>query len=318
MNNSPPRIVVVGSSNMDVFLRTPRLPRLGETLIGHACHFDSGGKGANQAVMAARLGAQVTLVSRVGNDAFGQDLLRRYAADGIDGTHIRIDSECSTGVATITVDEAAQNAIIVIPGANGRLDPEDVKAALPALRAARVLICQLEVPVETVLAALRLASEAGVITLLNPAPAQALPEELLRRTDLLIPNETELALLTGRDVTTLDEVEAAARSLLRGQERPKAIIVTLGERGVLVVDQERAEHFVAQQVQAVDTTGAGDAFVGSLAVALAEAKMLRDAVPFACAAAALSVTRAGTQSSFPCRSEVEAFLNQQATKLEVS
>lgn len=303
---SPARIAVVGSSNMDIFLRTPRLPEPSETLLGYACHFDSGGKGANQAVMAARLGTEVTLVSRVGRDAFGQELLRRYEAEGINTKHVQIDPDCSTGLAVIAVDDAAQNSIIVIPGANARLHPDDLKPALPALEAALALVCQLEVPVGTILAACRLTRNSGVMTILNPAPAQVLPEDLLRLTDYLIPNQQELGLLAGLPVGTPSEVETAARSLLRNLEGPRAVIVTLGEQGVLAVEPQRVEHFLAPRVEAVDTTGAGDAFVGSFAVALAEGKLLREAIPFACAAAALSVTRVGTQSSFPRRSEVEA------------
>jgi ribokinase len=305
----PCRIAVVGSSNMDIFLRTPRLPQAGETLLGHGCHFDSGGKGANQAVMAARLGAQVTLVSRVGQDAFGQDLLRRYQAEGIDASHVHVDPECSTGLAVIAVDDLARNTIIVTPGANARLNRWDVDSALAALRSVQMVLCQCEVPLETSLAAFRMARNAGVTTILNPAPAQELPEDLLRVTDYLAPNETELELLTGQRVTTHEAAHEAARKMVRSDNGPCAVVVTLGERGALVVEREQSTHFVAPQVQAVDTTGAGDAFVGSLAVALAEGRTLRDAVPFAIAAASLSVTRQGTQASFPRRAEVEAFLD---------
>jgi ribokinase len=302
-----PRICVVGSSNIDLTFRTSRLPRPGETLAGLAFQLGFGGKGANQAVMAAQLGARVTMVSKLGADSFGEEILHNFQKHGIDTAHVRRDDQRSTGVAAIIVDEQARNCILVVPGANLGLTPADVQAATAAIQAADVLLCQLEVPVEVTLAAFRLAKAAAVRTILNPAPAAPLPDELLALTDLCVPNETEVELLTGLAAPGLAEAEAAARLLLdRG---PRTVIVTLGDRGVLLVDGSAGEeHISPVPVQAVDPSGAGDAFIGSLAVFLAEGLPLRDAMSRANTVAALSVTRPGTQAAFPARAEVEAFL----------
>jgi ribokinase len=306
MTSDRPRICVVGSSNIDLTFRTPRLPRPGETIEGRAFQLGFGGKGANQAVMAARLGAQVTMIGKVGQDVFGADYRRHYRAQGIDTTHLSSDTARFSGVASIVVDDEARNCIIVVPGANEGLTPGDVQDAAPAIRASQVLLGQLEVPVETTLEAFRVAKAAGVRTILNPAPAAPLPDELLRLTDLCVPNETEAELLTGQTVASSEQAEAAARSL---QSRgPKAVLVTLGARGVLVVEEGAAEHLPAVAVEAVDPTGAGDAFIGSLAVFLAEGNPLTEAARRANGVAALSVTRLGTQTAFPSRPEVEAFL----------
>lgn len=304
--NAGPKICVVGSSNIDLISRVPRLPRLGETLVGHSFHLGYGGKGANQAVMAAKLGARVTMVTRVGRDVFGEGTLRNYREQGIDTTYLRFDDERFSGVAPIFVDDSAQNVIVIVPGANLGLSPADVQDAAPALRAADVVVCQLEVPVETTLEAFRIAKSADVRTILNPAPAAPLPDELLRLTDLCVPNESEAETLTGR---TGEEVEAAARALrLRG---PQAVIITLGERGALFTDAEAVEYIPPIRVIAVDPTGAGDAFIGSLAVFWAEGLLVREAIRRANAVAAFSVTRIGTQVSFPTRSVSDAFLAQQ-------
>jgi ribokinase len=309
----PPRVCVVGSSNLDLTFRTSRLPRPGETFIGRDFRTDFGGKGANQAVAAARLGAAVSFVSKLGRDAFGEQVLRHFRQEGIDTAYVLTDERRPTGVAGILVDDDAHNCIVVVPGANHGLTPEDVRGAAEVIRAARVLVCQLEVLLETALEAFRIAAAAGVRTLLNPAPAEPLPEELLRLTDLCVPNESETEALTGRPVGSLDEVTAAARILLdRG---PREVIVTLGGRGALLVSAESVEPVPAYRVEAVDSTGAGDAFLGALAVCLAEGGELRAAVRRAGAVAALSVTRHGAQSSFPTRAEVEAF-EQGAARLQ--
>jgi ribokinase len=303
----PPRVCVVGSSNLDLTFRTTRLPRPGETLAGQTFQLGFGGKGANQAVMAARLGAWVTMVTRVGCDVFGEQTVRNYQEHGIDSTHVLRDRERPTGVASIVVDDAGQNCILLVSGANAGLSPEDVRAAASAIGEAGVLLCQLEVPLETTLEAFRVARAAGVRTILNPAPAVPLPDELLRLTDFCIPNETEAELLTGQRVTTPTEAETAARAL---QDRgPGTVLVTLGPRGVLLVEGQTAELVPAVQVRAVDASGAGDAFIGSLAVFLVEGVPLREAARRANIAAALSVTRPGTQASFPTRAEVETGLS---------
>jgi ribokinase len=294
---------VVGSSNVDLTFRAPRLPRPGETLAGTSFRLGFGGKGANQAVMAARLGATVTMVSRVGRDVFGEQTVRNYRDHGIDVTHVLTDATEPTGVAAIIVDDDARNCILVIPGANQALKPADVQTAASAIRGANVVLCQLEIPVETALEAFRLARAASVRTVLNPAPAQTLPAELLRLTDLCVPNQTEIELLTGQEVTTPEQAESAARMLLGFG--PQTVLVTLGERGVVVVDGPRVEHVPAVPVQAVDPTGAGDVFIATVAAFLAEGMALAEAVRRASGAAALTVTRLGTQTAFPTRAEVE-------------
>jgi ribokinase len=304
----PPRVCVVGSSNLDLTFRTSRLPRPGETFTGRDFHTDFGGKGANQAVSAARLGAAVSFVGKLGRDAFGEQIRDHLRQEGIDTAHVLSDDSRPTGVACILVDDDAHNCIVVVPGANHGLTPADVRGAGDAIRSARVLLCQLEVPLETALEAFRIAVAAGVRTVLNPAPAQPLPEELLRLTDLCVPNESEAEALTGHPASTLEEAIAAARLLLaRG---PRDVIVTLGALGAVLVNAQMAEPLPPYRVDAVDSTGAGDAFLGALAVHLAEGVELRTAARRAGAAAALSVTRRGAQSSFPTRAEVEAFERQ--------
>jgi ribokinase len=300
-----PHLCVVGSTNIDLTFRTARMPKPGETLAGQGFHLGYGGKGANQAVMAARLGARVTMVGKVGRDVFGEGARRNYQDQGIDTTHVLIDGERPTGVASIVVDDAARNCIIVVPGANLGLTPEDVRAAAGAIESAGVLLCQLEVPVETVAEALRIARAVGVTTILNPAPAVALPDELLRLADLCVPNENEIELLTGgHTAATVQDAAAAAWELLK--RGPRTVIVTLGERGALIADATTAEHLAAPRAEAVDSSGAGDAFIGALGVCLAEGAPLKGAVRRANAVAALSVTRLGTQTSFPTRAEIEA------------
>lgn len=303
-----PKICVVGSSMIDLISKAPRLPRIGETLIGHSFHIGYGGKGANQAVMAAKLGAQVAMVNKVGRDVFGEGTMQNYREQGIDATHVLFDETRFSGVAPIFVDDNAQNFILIVPGANLGLMPEDVHKAEQVILSSDILICQLEILTETTLEAFRVAKQGNVLTILNPAPAAQIPDELLQLADICAPNETETELLTGMRVGTLDEAEAAARQLLsRGT---KTVILTLGERGALLVDQDRVENIPAIQVNAVDPTGAGDAFIGSLAVFLGEGCSLSEAIRRANAVAGLSVTRIGTQVSFPKRVEADEFLKQ--------
>lgn len=283
---------------MDLIAYTPRLPAPGETLMGTRFQTGYGGKGANQAVAAARLGAAVAMVARVGGDVFGADMLANFAAQGIDVARVLRTEGVSSGVAPIAVDDAGRNAIIVVAGANALLTPADVDAAAPAIRRARVLLCQLEVPLETSLRALTLAREAGVLTILNPAPApEALPDAMLRVSDLVCPNESEASAISGIPVTDAASAEAAGRVLVgRGA---RAAIVTLGAAGCLYVSASETWRAPAPVVTAVDTTGAGDCFLGSLAFFLARAAGLRDAAIRAAAVAALSVQRPGTQTSYP-------------------
>jgi ribokinase len=304
-----PRICVVGSSNIDLTFRTHRLPAPGETLPGHSVALGYGGKGANQAVMAARLGAHVTLVARVGRDVFGDGMFRTLIEQGIDTAHVTQDALLPSGTAAILVDDLAQNSIIVVPGANGVLSPADVERASGAITGASVLLCQLEVPIAATLAAFRIARAAKVRTILNPAPAQELSAELLQLADLCVPNETELTTLTGQPTSRESEVAEAAQLLKR--RGPRAVLTTLGGRGALLVEEVGQEWIAPLSVRAVDPTGAGDAFIGALAVFLAEGRTLREAARRANAAAALSVTKPGAQASFPTRADVEQFLSSQ-------
>ncbi len=283
---------------MDLIAYAPRLPAPGETLMGARFQTGYGGKGANQAVAAARLGVSVAMVARVGGDVFGADMLANFAAQGIDVSHVLRTDGVSSGVAPIAVDDAGRNAIIVVPGANALLTPADVDAAAPMIRDARVLLCQLEVPLETSLRALTIARAAGVVTILNPAPApESLPDDLLRVSDLVCPNESEATAISGIPLTDTVSAEAAGRALLaRGAQ---AAIVTLGAAGCLYVSASETWAAAAPKVTAIDTTGAGDCFLGSLAFFLARGAGLREAAARAAAVAALSVQRPGTQSSYP-------------------
>lgn len=309
MPQDEPRVCVVGASNMDLLTKIPRLPRMGETLIGHRFHMGCGGKGANQAVMAARLGARVTMVTKLGRDPFGEITIDNYRQNGVATDFVFWDSEAFSGVAPIFVDDEGRNMIVIVPGASFRLTPEEVRQAEGAIAGADVVVCQLEVPLEVTAEALRLARRHGRTTIFNPAPAMELPEELYRLSDILAPNETEAEALTGMAVHDLAQAEAAARQLLaRG---PRAVLITLGERGALLCEPGRpAQHFPPFAVNPVDTTGAGDAFIGALAMQVARGAPLGAAVRFANAAAALSVTKMGTQTSFPSLPEVEALLAQ--------
>jgi ribokinase len=306
-----PNICVVGSSNIDLVARVPRLPAPGETLIGKVFASHYGGKGANQAVMAARLGATVHMVSKVGRDVFGQDIVRNYREQGCGTTYILYDDERASGVAVITVDDnTGQNSIIIVPGANGALSPDDVRKAAPVIEKADVLVAQLETPVESTIEAFRMAQEQlGILTLLNPAPAAEIPEELYRLTDVLLPNEVEAAMMTGIATDSMEGVERAARAL---QKRgTHVVIITLGGRGALIAEGDNpVQHIAAEPVQAVDTTGAGDAFVGSMAYLLAKKFPLAEAVQRSCAIATRSVLKAGAQSSYPAREEVAALLER--------
>jgi ribokinase len=302
----PPYIVVVGSLNMDLVIRTPRFPGPGETIIGSAFHTIPGGKGANQAVAAAKLGARVSMVGRVGDDAFGAQQLANLSQLGIDVSHVRRDPKAATGVALIVLDEQGQNSIILAPGANMRLTLADLEAAEDVLASAAILVLQLEIPQEVVEQAIKVARAHGVIVLLNPAPARQLPPTLLNQVDVLIPNESETALLTGTEV---DDIESARRAVAKLRAAGVGtVILTLGGRGALLLEGQKATHVPGYRVDVVDTTAAGDAFVGGFAVGLAEGQDLAEAVRFANAAGALAVTKLGAQPSLPTRSEVEAFL----------
>ena len=300
------RIAVVGSLNMDLVVRSPRIPLPGETIIGSAYQQVPGGKGANQAVAAARLGARVSMVGRVGRDAFGDRLLEGLAAAGVDRTFVVQDREAATGVALIVVDDAGQNSIVVASGANMRLSPGNLDIAEGAIASADVLLLQLESPLDTVIRAAEVARRHGVTVILNPAPASPLPDRLLTMVDVLAPNESETAQLTGMSVKSLDQAESAAMALL--QLGVGAVVLTLGERGAMLTQDGSTRVVPSFQVQPVDTTAAGDAFVAGLAVALAEGRTLADAVRWGNAAGALATTRHGAQPSLPTREALERLL----------
>jgi ribokinase len=300
------KIVVVGSSNTDMIIKLDRLPQPGETVLGGDFSTAAGGKGANQAVAAARAGGNVTFVARVGDDMFGRLAVEQFAADGIDVRHVIEDSDAPSGVALIFVDRNGENSIAVASGANAHLTPVDALSARDAVRDAQIMITQLETPIETVRAAVVLASEYGVPVILNPAPAQSLGADILRHVSVLTPNETEAELLTGVKVSTTADAEAASEKL--ASMGVEAIVMTLGARGAFVFNADHSELIAGFAVQAVDTTAAGDVFNGALAVALAKETPLLEAVHFANAAAALSVTKLGAQPSAPTLDEIEEFL----------
>ena len=298
-------IVVLGSSNTDMIVKAARIPRPGETVIGGAFSMAAGGKGANQAVAAARAGGQVAFVARVGDDLFGRQARDGFVSDGIDVTHVHGDAANPSGVALIVVDAGGENSITVASGANAELSPKDAAAASELIAGAGVLVMQLETPLATVRAAASIAHKNNVPVILNPAPARALDDELLTHIDVLTPNETETELLTG--VTVSDEKDAASAAEVLHSRGVETIIVTLGNRGVYASSEKFSGMIPAFRVEAVDTTAAGDVFNGALAVALVEGRPLEDAVRFASAAAALSVTRLGAQPSAPKRDEIDSF-----------
>jgi ribokinase len=291
-----------------MIIRVPHLPAAGETLLGGAFSTAPGGKGANQAVGAARAGGRVTLVACVGRDPLGDQALSGFRRDGIDVRYIRRDPKAPSGAALIFVAAGGENCIAVASGANLRLTPADVRRAAAAIRAAKVLVLQLETPLPAVEAAAALARRSGVPVILNPAPARALPDSLLRQVDVITPNETEAETLTGVRVDSPARAGAAADRLL--ERGASSVIVTLGRRGCYVAEGGRRSLVPAHRVRAVDSTAAGGIFNGALAVALGEGRSLLEAARFACAAAAVSVTRLGAQPSAPHRREIEALLGR--------
>ena len=305
------KIVVVGSLNMDLVVRMPQIPRPGETLLGGVFKTFPGGKGANQAVAAARLGASVTMVGCIGNDAFGREMRETLTREGVDTMHVLVHPQSLTGVALIQVDAAGQNSIAVASGANFELTSTDVEKAMLSIGNFDVLVMPLETPLETIYTAARIASRIGAKVILNPAPAQLLKQDLLEFVDVLLPNEYEAALMTGSpSLQSVADVCNAAQKLLL--LKAKNLIVTMGNRGAMLFDGKTESQIPACPVQAVDSTAAGDCFVGALAVGLCEGKSLLSAAEFASAAAAISVTRDGAQPSLPRREEVIQFMNDRS------
>jgi ribokinase len=294
-------VVVVGSINADLVVCAERIPPPGETVLGRDLQQFSGGKGANQAVACARMGASVRMIGCVGNDPFGRFLLEALGSDGVDTTYVRSVADKPSGVALITVDKDGQNAIVVSPGANSLVNADFVFQCQAAFEGASVLVLQLETPLDGVILAAKLAKERGIRVVLNPAPAQTLPKELLSLVDDVIPNQSELALLTGTS-----DVETGISVLQK--MGPDRVVVTLGADGAVLADKSARKRFDAKKVRAVDTTAAGDSFVGAYVVAVAEGVDETKACQFGIAAGAICVTSAGAQASLPTRSAVEAML----------
>ena len=302
------RITIVGSLNMDLVIRSPRIPQPGETIIGSEFQTVPGGKGANQAVAAARQGGQVTMVGRVGEDTFADALLENLASAEIDATYVHRDKQAASGVALIVVDDHGENIIVVASGANMRMTEKDVEAAEAAIAESDVLLLQLEVPLPVVKRAAQIAQSHSVTVVLNPAPARELPPDLLASVDVLVPNESEAALLTGLPVGSQSELEKAASKILNLGVR--SVVITLGKRGAFLASADyKSKIYEAFSIQPVDTTAAGDAFVAGLAVNYGAGKTLPDAIRWGNAAGAVAASRFGAQTSLPKRNEVQELLN---------
>jgi ribokinase len=310
-----PDILVVGSLNTDLVVRTPRFPQPGETITGEDLQVIPGGKGSNQAVAAARHGTNVSMLGRVGRDNFGDFLLENLKSNQVDSHFVQLD-DSSTGTAIIVVDSSGQNSIVLSAGANGKVHEQDVNAV--SFSDYKLLLLQLEIPTPTVLSAAQRAHENGLRVILNPAPARELPNELIALADFLIPNESELSLLTGLPVNDMNSAEQAAQALLG--VGAKNVIVTLGSKGALIVTNKQVTHIETYTVDVVDTTAAGDAFIGGFAAKLLEsdsklsevqeqAPALQSAVHYGCACGALAVTKFGAQPSLPTKEEVEYFMS---------
>lgn len=302
-----PKIAVVGSANVDLTTFSDTFPRPGETIFGKSFDLGFGGKGANQAVAARRCGAQVAMVAKVGNDLFGEATVKNFASQGIDTSHVRIVDGVSSGVAPIFVESNGQNRIIVVKGANDTLKPADVDAAASVLQDADIIVLQFEIPLETIYYTVRFARQHNVRCIVNPAPAQSVDSSLLHVADYFIPNETEAEVITGLPVHSLDDAKKCAAVLV--QQGYRRVILTLGGRGSMLASASAAELMPPFQVTPKDTTGAGDAFIGSFSVFLAEGLLEKEALLRANLYAAISTTRVGTQKSFPKRAEFETEWN---------
>lgn len=300
------KILVIGSSNMDLVVQVPRCPAAGETLFGSSFTTNYGGKGANQAVAVARIGSGVTFMTKLGNDTFGQQMRQHFSEEGMDLTHILTDAESPTGTALITVEDKGENRIIVVPGANARLTENDAESLSAEINSCRFVLTQLEIPLPTVLRVAEMTSAAGKQLILNPAPARPLPKSLLQKVFLITPNETEAKILTGIRVS---DAESARRAALWFREKGvQQIVITMGSQGAFVFTDDFQGMVPSYKVKAIDTTAAGDVFNGALTVALSEGKTTADAARFGCVASALAVMRPGAQSSIPTRTEIDAFL----------
>ncbi len=298
-----PSILIIGSSNTDMVVKCQHLPAPGETIIGGTFFMNAGGKGANQAVAAARLGGKITLITKTGNDIFGRQAIQSFKDEQIDTTAVLIDEDLPSGVALITVDDAAENCIVVAPGANAALTPALIEPFSDMIASAAILLMQLEIPLETVGYAAEKAFHRNLPVILNPALACSLADPLLKHISIITPNEKEASMLTGIEVN--DETSAKDAALFLHKKGIPTVIITMGAKGALVYDG--SEFFLVESpvVKAIDTTAAGDVFNGALAVALSEGKEIKEAVTFACRAASIAVTRLGAQASAPYRYELD-------------
>ncbi|MGL1886129.1 MAG: ribokinase [Reichenbachiella sp.] len=302
------KLVVIGSSNMDLVISLPRIPAIGETVLGGKSSTVFGGKGANQAVAALRSGGDVTFIAKVGNDLYGEKMMSHFEQEGFDMKNLLTDPTEPTGIAQIFVSAKGENSIAVAPGANMTLMPADLKPFEDMMANAEVVLMQLETPIESITYLANLTLEHNVKLILNPAPAQKLSDDLLKKLWLITPNETEASLLTGIEVTDDLSAQEAAKALLK--KGVQNVIITLGEKGSLLSNSDGAVQYHAYKANAVDTTAAGDVFNGALAVAITENKPFEEAIDFAAAAAAISVTRAGAQTSIPTLEEITNFLSE--------
>jgi ribokinase len=296
------KIIVIGSSNTDMVIKSSRLPASGETIIGGVFMMNPGGKGANQAVAVARMGGNVTFVSKTGNDLFGKQSIEGYKKEGIGTDSIFSDPNHPSGVALISVDAHGENSIVVAPGANGTLSIQDIEKLRTDIETAELLLMQLEIPMETVEYAAKIAFDKGVKVILNPAPAQTLSSELFKYLYMITPNKTEAEMLSGVKVTDWDSAKKAADKI--SEKGVDIVVVTLGSVGVLVKEGSQYHEIAVEKVEAVDTTAAGDTFNGTLCVGLSEGMTVVDTVKLACKASAIAVTRMGAQSSIPYRKEI--------------
>jgi len=299
---SDKKILVIGSSNTDMVIKADRLPLPGETVIGGRFFMNPGGKGANQAIAAARLGGKVTLICKTGNDIFGKQSVELFKSEGINTSYLFSDAKNPSGVALITVDANGENCIVVASGANASLSPADIEIARAEVEQSNIVLMQLEIPIETVEFAAAIASKKGGRVILNPAPARTLSEKLLKSLYMITPNKGEAEMLSGIKVTDWESAKRAA-DVIRAKG-VNIVVVTLGSLGALIAENNKYYQVEAYKVDAVDTTAAGDTFSGALCVALSEGKSIVDSVKFAAKASALTVTKMGAQSSIPHRTEL--------------
>ncbi|MCG9128386.1 ribokinase [Candidatus Poribacteria bacterium] len=307
---NPPKIAVVGSANIDLVIRSKRIPDKGETIFGDSLDIFTGGKGFNQGTAAARLGADVTFIGKIGDDNFGEMLQNAMTSEMINTHHLSVDTNVGTGIANILVDPDGENSIIVIPRANMCITSTEIDKATESISEVDILLLQLETPIEASIRATEIAKETNTTVILDPAPAKSLPEQFLSQIDILTPNTSEAEHLTGIPTNTIDSCVDAGKVLQQklSQERYAAVVMTLGKNGVLLVTDNHTEHISPVSVDTVDTTGAGDAFTGALATALGKSKNLRESVDFANVAGAAAVTVLGATPSMPTISKIESLM----------